>query len=256
MNCPTNGVDIHGLSFIALGGRDVSGTKGLFGHYSIEYWWTPIVNMSEPRLFEELSTQTFSTMHSSCVKKESIEILNGKDRSLADPNLKYHVWWWGKSKNGPLRWRKIAAHVATINYSDSATTMAVLVHGPDKQIKMKWEQLLSLAKNYRYAEQSGFNGSFRHWPRSEYRVVDGDGTFDNVVIQDFNDSNTFIRYLMRMGQVGQIPTFELRGGKTKYAGRMMPKDDLERYSSFNGQIPFKPDALKERPPIPVQGEGK
>ena len=32
----------------------------------------------------------------------------------------------------------------------------------------KWNEIIVYAKEYRYAEQDGFNGDFVHWPLSLY----------------------------------------------------------------------------------------
>jgi hypothetical protein len=51
------------------------------------------------------------------------------------------------------------------------------------EVKKKWGIIIEFAKNYAYAEQQGFGGTFQHWPDSRYPSVNFIGG---------RNSNTFV----------------------------------------------------------------
>jgi hypothetical protein len=84
----------------------------------------------------------------------------------------------------------------------------VLVSGTEDEINKKWSEIWGFAKRYPFAEQPGFDGNFKNWPNSLYELPPG------------NNSNTFIRYLVRKSGLKMV---EMPGD---HPGAKMPRDPV------------------------------
>ncbi len=175
-NDPVNLWDILGLDFIAVADRAVGGTMGTFYHYSIQYWKT----QCDVKLRKEMDVDDLKKIDKNASKLGSIELLRQAGWKV-----------WAISEGGVISkkkgWKIIDTSISVIKYSDSSTNLAAIYTGDVQSVKAKWNSILYKAKTYDYAEQPSFNGSFMKWPNSKYQMP-GD--------KPFNNSNTFIRYLV------------------------------------------------------------
>src|SRR5262249_309008 len=81
----------------------------------------------------------------------------------------------------------LTAHVSVIAYSASPVWIKSIYTGTPAQVKAEWDKIEATAKRYPYAEQE--NQPWTHFPDSEWTKFG-------------NNSNTFIRWLLRFSGLG------------------------------------------------------
>lgn len=180
MSNPLNFVDPSGLDFIAVADRRVSMSLGAGYHYSAEQW--RCCKKFTPLHFAKGFTRNEIIKKCTCPgQKEEPEKLHAVEL-LARTGW---IVWATRPKlfGGGREWVLKSVWIAEIVYSDSATKVMPIFDGKPTAVANKWRLLREAAKKYKYAEQEGFGGAFRNWPRSMYK------TFQT-------NSNTFIKHII------------------------------------------------------------
>jgi hypothetical protein len=177
-NDPVILVDPSGLDFIAEGDRYVleKGWKHTLSyHYSIEYWcgkkFSPLNHTSGYTRAQILAISPGAT------KKEAVE---------EEVDLNYEAWGEYKDFFGFTVWDAVPVWIAYIQYVDSATKIMPIFDNSKAVVNQKWKAIMATAHGYKWAEQVGYNGVFKNWPRSLYQPNDWN-----------TNSNTFARYAVR-----------------------------------------------------------
>ena len=181
---------------IALSDRAVRGTLAIFNHYSVQYWLVPC----DVALQTTTPTATFQK-EKHAAKLASVEILREGGYNA-------------KIRRG----RAIATEsvgVSVIYFSDSGEYVMPLWKTKDKEAAdAKWKKIEDAAKAYAYGELQGFDGKFKHWPNSIYRIGN-----------DVNNSNTFARQML---DAAGIARKEMSGW---HPGRDAPSPETEKYET-------------------------
>jgi hypothetical protein len=181
-NGPISKADPSGLDFIAVGRRDVKGTGGMFTHLSIAFF------KSSRKARDRFYKSAFQQKDSTFSRIQGLELLasSGWRAKCA--------WEESYSFLGRFHYKVIEGEenvvVSVIRYDEEAAFYMTVFDS--KSAKGRWDTILQLAKQYKYAEQADgngypvqFSGKFKNWPRSEYCLPPG------------NNSNTFIRWILR-----------------------------------------------------------
>lgn len=173
---------IPATHFIAVGDRGVGGVEAVY-HYSLEYWdcgarFPDLHN--EDGYSPEALVQKCQELNPRArpQKLGAVELLARTD---------WMVWAGVNDVIGSGRsWIQQDVWIAEIVYTGiSATELMPIYAGTKEDVETRWGEIMTLAQDYPWAEQSGFatNSTFTQWPRSMYDPL---GT----------NSNTFIRYLV------------------------------------------------------------
>ena len=184
--------------FIAIGDREVggTGTSGIAGfyHYSVEKWssvaWVEVGDQ-----FTSMTQQKQLGLE----RKDSWELLADESYSVWVGRSGYHL---GGGNYGPFVWDVKALKFSTlwggvsVVHHGSATSNRIVVAyvGHKDEIDRKWEEVSQLARQYPYAEQANFGGTFRKWPQSWYQLPG--------FHSPGNNSNTFVRHIARSANIG------------------------------------------------------
>jgi RHS repeat-associated protein len=204
-NDSVNALDVLGLDFIAVADRPVKGLGGTVYHYSIQYWFS----CGSEAPVTETRIEWWLNSHLGSKKVGSVELLR---------DTGWRVW---AKKTGDGFWTLLDTSVSVIHFSDSGDNFISVLSGSPANVRAKWKLVEQLAKSYAYAEQQGFNGTFRHWPNSKY------GTPSDL---PFNNSNTFVRDTV--GKAG-LTMVEMNGS---HPGNDSPVPVPDIYA---GQLPFQ-----------------
>lgn len=213
-----NTFDPLGLDFIAVADRAVEGLGGSAYHYSLQYY----ESICNPPKGVEMSVSDFLAQNPKARKKGSFELLSDGG---------WEVWVLRRRGLSPVQtWGVEKVSVSVIHYSDRSDSFASVFSSPNPLVvAYRWAEAMGYAKGYEYAEQEGFAGKFNKWPNSKYQFP-GD--------HPFNNSNTFIRYIVsRLG----VRMYELKGA---HPGRNSPKAVANLYGKHKpwpaGNIPPSP----------------
>ena len=168
---------------------------GLY-HYSLQYW----VTTCDPELNVETTTENILDLNSKAKKQNSVELLRNKGWEI-----------WSKVVVGRTYravWKITSVSVSVIHLSDSSTNLAPIFKGTPKAVAEKWKAVMLNVNAYGYAEHGGnaFAGSFKNWPNSKYQMP-GDNPFNN--------SNTFIRTIVRKSGMKMFELGKLHPGNDK-----------------------------------------
>jgi hypothetical protein len=134
----------------------------------------------------------------------------------------WQVWRWPEDTLFPaIEADLVDVAVSYIRFGDDGVRFRTALDGPAAVVKPRWRTIEALARNYRFAEQEGFNGVFQNWPDSKY------GT---PTSPPFNNSNTFVFDTMRRAGLGVPPMNGVHPGNRA----PNPVPDL-----YRGRIPFR-----------------
>jgi len=208
--------------FVAIADRTVSGTGGLFNHYSVQHWECECPIDEEKIKIHEIYKITEVPKKIKCEKKNATELLN-----VGGWEITYSKTIANTSISGPYWDGSYITHqgidnvgISVIFMSDKADKdLSPAFVGSIEETKGKWDVVVAKASSYEYGEQDGFGGNFANWPNSEYKIGD-----------DVNNSNTFAREILKRSGLFYM---ELPGA---HPGRFSPKSDGDRYG---GATPTK-----------------
>lgn len=217
--------------FIAVGDRGVGGTPVAF-HYSLEYWvcggrFAPLHDSDGFTPAEIVTKCRELDPRAQPRKLGAVELLARMD---------WEVWAGVDDLVGSGRsWIQESVWIAEIMYEGiSATDLMPIYAGTEGQVEEKWAEIIDLAENYAWAEQSGFaDAGFTQWPVSMYDPL---GT----------NSNTFIRFLVT---ASGLQMTEMDG---LHPGHPVPvqntQSDLGRLLTFYPEhTPWTGSAIKPEP---------
>lgn len=186
----------------------------LFGiyHYSIQLWQYD----NEIGEDDEMSLGDLNFKGGSALKQASIELLRN--------NNNWKVWKYQNTD-----WKVRGVSISVIHFSDRSDKLAIIKEGDKREVLAVWQSIERLASSYGFAEQGGdeFTGDFKCWPDSKYQLPKE---------TPFNNSNTFIRYLI--SQAG-LAMKELNGF---HPGEQQPEAVANIYSERPWQDSQKPPA--------------
>lgn len=208
-------IDPFGEDFIAVADRrvDTALNPGLWYHYSIEYW----LSCDDIELLKEYEASEWT-------KKPGVRRIHSVE--LLRDNTGWRVW-----QQEEQQWKIKAVSVSVIQFDEnSGNNLAAIFKGRPSEVRQNWRRVVDLAKAYRFAEQSGFNGNFQNWPNSKYQMPGDD---------PFNNSNTFVR------DVVQRAGFVMKELKGSHPGLNTPVAVPDVYG---GTRPFK--GPPPQPPTP------
>jgi hypothetical protein len=195
---PINRVDPSGLDFIAVGDRKLGSwagplfsdvefkIAGWFGkkyyHYSLSYW-TGCSNAG-PKTPTAAAAVAKMGFH----QEQGVQL-------LVDYNYQIRDWVPSVSDSGAVREGYTPVHVAYISYTAQPSRVAVAFEDSDPaRVKRRWNTILQFSRTYRFAEQEGFAGNFKHWPFSNY---------DRLGV----NSNSFVRFIVDAAGL-KMPKFD------------------------------------------------
>jgi hypothetical protein len=204
-NDSVNTLDALGLDFIAVADRAVKGFGGTVYHYSIQYW----LSCGSEAPVSEAQIAWWTNAHLGSKKVGSVELLR---------DTGWRVW---AKKPGDGFWTLLDTSVSVIHFGDSGDHFISVLASSPGNVRAKWNLIEQLARNYAYAEQQGFKGTFRHWPNSKY------GTPTDV---PFINSNTFVRDTVRKAGLTMAEMNRLHPGNDS----LTPVPDI-----YGGQVPFQ-----------------
>jgi len=170
---------------ITIGSRRAMGT--LWGHLSIERW-KPNCSSAELRALKVGKQYTTAEL-AGYELDDAWELLNNG----------VNEGGWGVDVCPPdADPTRVPVNVSVIVPLSTATEHVVVLQKAD--VTTEWDSISEKAGAYEYAEQTGFNGNFQHWPESRYMIWIP-GTPPHVQV---NNSNTFIQWLCSQTDVDFI----------------------------------------------------
>jgi hypothetical protein len=178
---------------IRIGGRPIIVDTRRY-HLSLEYWRCC---GDRVELFKQIPPD-----QSPCVLTHTVELVN------------YGARVWASTKDiglyEDIELTRPAIGVAVISYdiADHGPIESILPIYQDDEVPTgaKWDNIIKNAKMYRWAEQDGFGGAFKNWPRSFYFAL---GT----------NSRTFI---FQMVKEAGLPWVEMAPGRAAHPGNNAP----------------------------------
>lgn len=186
--------------FIAIADRPVDNTLGLLFHYSLELWASDV----DVSLYVESSIHDFQSRHAGSSRLESVELLREGGWSAYRRDFVFP---------GGYRWQIHNVGISVIHRSSRSTRIMPIYKGSRARVHERWAMALRLARQYRFAEQAGFDGNFKNWPNSIY-----------IISTTATNSNTFIRHLVN--SLG----LDMRGLSGSHPGSDTPSPPSQEYS--------------------------
>ena len=192
----------HAKQFIAISSRlvNICGNQW-FGHLSIERW-EPIPSIPSTAIIElqqGVQYTTFELLRSGYSRTGAWELLKNGDGG----DWVVQRCFFGVPSG------IIFVDISTIHARSRATEHVIVVYKSD--VSSEWGRVSANATTYGFAEQSGFNGVFQHWPNSRYELPPG------------NNSNTFIRWLAAVSSIPLIePPVRLHPGRSSPQNLLHP----------------------------------
>lgn len=203
-------VTLEAVHFIAIADRYLAPT---IYHYSAQLWKNVLVL---PHTKEE-SVAKLTMCNPQARKMGEVELLT----NCSGSNCEFASWWLHKYVFGRHCWKIRHVTLAFIHYGADEKTgstqyIPLYIDRDWGKVEGKWQAILSFARNYPHAEQTG-STKINRFPQSIYCLGD-----------DVNNSNTFVRWLF--DSVG-IAYNEMSGC---HPGRSRPRPVPDEY--FYGDV--------------------
>ena len=185
--------DLSNQGFIALAHRVVGGQQGLdIGyHYSLQFWdcGGGFADLNRPSGYTETEIKDVcgdaNPSAAEAKKAASFELL-ARDQ------------WKAWASNGD-EWEITNVTISEIMYKDTGTKVMPIFSDDKTKAQTIWNDMVSIAKAYPYAEQEGFGGVFKNWP-------------DSLYLWYQSNSNSFARHAVTQGGLNMEEMIEAHPG--------------------------------------------